>query len=325
MRPPISHMRVNLLLVVVLTVGLFGSPVWAITTEHAVSPEEGDSQFTRPETGAVHVDVSGLAAAIAEEPLPDDGPRFDQPIYAPGSLPFREGLAALAHRAYGDAESAFHKVVEKFPKSVLAASAEAFLAELHLLKGMTPQSRADAIGQYRHLIVAHPNSSNALRAHWRIGDLYAGMGLYPEAHGAYSRLLMDGNPGRDLDRALLGSALNKVLWGKGAEAEGDFDRLRKQTKDEDLLRYASIGLADALALQRKFNEARLLYEAGYRAWPEEVKRRPRSFLSFAATYAELGSGSKARWLYEQFYNLYRLLRLGGAAGHARAGRGHVAS
>jgi tetratricopeptide (TPR) repeat protein len=240
---------------------------------------------------------------VVDEPLPDEGPRFDRPIHAPGSIPFGEGLAALERQAYAEAVTAFQRVIEKFPKSPLAASSEAFLAEIHVMKDLTPQSRADAIGQYRHLVVTYPNNDNARRAYWRIGDLYAGMGLYPEAHGAYSRLLAEGMPGRDLERALLGSAVNKLLWGKGTEAADDFEALRRHTRDELLLRYASIGLADALALQRKYAEAKELYEAGFRAWPDEVKRHPRSFLSFARTYSELGLGTKARWLYEQFYNL----------------------
>jgi tetratricopeptide (TPR) repeat protein len=240
---------------------------------------------------------------VVDEPLPDGGPRFDQPIYAPGSLPFREGLAALEQRAYPEAVTAFQRVIEKFPKSPLAAASEAFLAEIHVMKALTPQSRADAIGQYRHLAVSHPDSSNARRAYWRMGDLYAGMGLHPEAQGAYARLLAEGQAGRDVDRALLGSGVNKLHWGKGEGAAADFEALRRRTQDEQLLRYASIGLADALALQQKYGEAKTLYEAGFRSWPEELKRHPLSFLSFAHTYSALGLETDARRLYEMFYNL----------------------
>ncbi|MBI5854055.1 MAG: tetratricopeptide repeat protein [Nitrospirae bacterium] len=247
--------------------------------------------------------VSLPPAVVADEPLPDGGPRFDQPIYAPGSLPFREALAALEQRAYPAAVTAFQRVIEKFPQSPLAAASEAFLAEIHVMKALTPQSRADAIGQYRHLAVSHPDSPNALRAYWRMGDLYAGMGLYPEAQGAYARLLAEGQAGRDVDRALLGSGVNKLHWGKGEGAAADFEALRRRTHDEQLLRYASIGLADALALQQRYGEAKSLYEAEFRSWPEELKRHPLSFLSFAHTYSALGLETDARRLYEMFYNL----------------------
>lgn len=303
MRPSMFHIRAS-------TVGgcliawLALPPTGDATPMNSVAfSAEGQSEFLRPDPADIPDALPTIVGAVADEPLPDEGPRFDRPLYAPGSLPFREGLAALEQRAYADATVAFQRVIEKFPKSALAAPAEAFLAEIQLLKGMTPQARADAIGQYRHLIVAFPNSDNAWRAYWRIGDLYAGMGLYPEAHGAYSRVLMEAKPGRDQERALLGSAVNKILWGKGVEAADDFEALRRHATDETLLRYASIGLADALALQRKYDEAKALYETAFRAWPDEVKRHPRSFLSFAATYAALGQAAKARWLYEQFYNL----------------------
>ena len=242
-------------------------------------------------------------AVVADEPLPDGGPRFDPPIYAPGSLPFREGLAALAHRAYPEAITAFQRVIETFSKSPFAAASEAFLAEIHVMKALTPQSRVDAIEQYRHLAATHPNSSNARRAYWRMGDLYAGMGLHPEAQGAYARLLAEGHTGRDIDRALLGRGVNHLHWGKAEAAAADFEALRRRTRDERLLQYASIGLADALALQRKYGEAKTLYEAGFRSWPEELKRHPRSLLSFAHTYSSLGLETDARRLYEIFYNL----------------------
>ena len=249
-------------------------------------------------------EVPAPLGVIADELLPDDGPRFNRPVRAPGSIPFREGLAALGQHAYAKAATHFQRVLDKFPKSVLAASAEAYLAEIHLWKAVTPQSQADAIAQYRHLVVAYPADDNVPRAYWRIGDLYAGMGLYPEAHGAYSRWLSEGKPSPDTDRALLGSGINKLLWGKGAEAADDFDLLRRQTANEWYQQAASIGFADALALQGRHQEARALYEAAFRAWPGEVKRHTRSLLSFALTYAELGMVKQARWLYEQFYNLH---------------------
>jgi tetratricopeptide (TPR) repeat protein len=41
----------------------------------------------------------------------------------------------------------------------------------------------------------------------------------------------------------------------------------------------------------------------FRAWPDDVKRHPRSIQSFASTCAASGLVKQARWLYEQFYNL----------------------
>ncbi len=304
MRPSLSYVRAGIgggCLLALLTVVLNGHATVANLVESSATKEQ--SEFIRLDPTDFTTELPVVLDAVAEEPLPDEGPRFPRPFYAPGSLLFLEGLAALQQRAYVDAASAFQRVAEKFPKSSLAAPAEAFLAEIHLFKAATPQSRAAAIGQYRHLIVAYPNTDNAWRAYWRIGDLYMGMGQYPEAHGAYARGLKEAKPGEDRERALLGSAVNKLLWGRGIEATDDFETLRRQTKDEALLRYASIGLADALVLQRKYAEARVVYEAGFRAWPEEIKRRPRTLLSFARVYAELGQAAKARWLYEQFYNL----------------------
>ncbi len=302
MRPHSCLQTAALSALLTLIGGGASGPASATSTPIAATDEQ-ENGFIRP-TEELPDELPPPAGGLADELLPDDGPRFNRPVRAPGSIPFREGLAALERRAYAKAAVHFQRVLDKFPKSVLAASAEAYLAEIHLWNDVSPQSRADAIGQYRHLVVTYQNNDNTARAYWRIGDLYLGMGLHPEAHGAYTRWLSEGKPGPDTERALLGSGINKLLWGKGAEAADDFDRLRRTTRDERMLRAASVGLADALALQEKRREAHELYEAVYRAWPDELKRRPRSFWSYAQNTEAMGSDAAGRRLYELLYNLH---------------------
>ncbi|WP_447972063.1 tetratricopeptide repeat protein [Nitrospira sp. Kam-Ns4a] len=234
---------------------------------------------------------------------PDDGPRVAGPGEGPAAAVFERGTTSYRQGHLPEARLAFQQVVEQHPSSPLVEPARAFLAELLVREKPGPRGMMEAIEAYRALLLERPGSPNARRARWRIGDLYAAMGLRIEAQGSYERALTDLPDGPDADRAWLGLALNDVGWARWGEAEQAFRTLRQHTRDERLRQYATVGLADVLVAARRPEEAEALYRTAMEQWPEFLKRRPASLLRYAALTRELGREADARRLYGIAYNL----------------------
>lgn len=258
------------------------------------------------------------SSALNASELPDDGPRYDKFHQGPDLPLFEQVLGAYRCQDSGAAEAGMRALAQQFPASPLLPAARAFLAELVAAGRPSPaeprnqpsqaplhlQGLLDAIEAYRTVIRDFPESPNAVRAQWRIGDLFAQMGTRAEARAAYERVLSAVTSGYDADRALLGMAVNDAAWGRGRDAEQGFALLRKRTDNDKILRQATVLLADALYARRQLREAQPLYEAAYRRWPAFVKQRRESLLRFAEAESLVGSEVLSRQLLTAYANLY---------------------
>ena len=286
--------------------------------------------------------LAGCRPAYAPVPvalpdLPDDGPRFDRSFHGPESPLFEEIFVAYRCQDLKAADAAVAKLAKQFPNSPLLPAGRAFAAELLVAgKNAPPErrshhSQADAINAYRVIARDYPETPNAIRAMWRIGDLYALMDNRPEAQAAYERVLAVTQTGYDAERALLGVAVNFIAWGHVEEGEESLEILRRRAMYERIVRYATLTMADLQVTQKRYKEAQALYEAAFNRWPAFVKERPISLLRYADTQEVLGQEASARQLLTLLVNLYpgvsetpmALVRLGDtyrAAGeHGRAG------
>lgn len=268
---------------------------------------------------AAPVATEAPEAAAAEEPvhilwedptrtllplLPDDGPRFARPVSGAGGDLFQRGLDAHAEQRYGDASAAFWTVVEKHPHGPLADAARAFLAELQVTDGPTVQTRQLAIDAYRRIIRDFPQSPNTARAYWRIGDLYVAMNMRTEAQGAYEHGIAQLGEGNDAERAALGLAVSFAAQRRWPEAARGFTRVISRASDDVILRFGTLGLADADYMQKEHEAAEPLYEMVWRRWPDFLKERPASLLRALNNAGLTGRPLEARRLALTFYNLY---------------------
>jgi len=243
-------------------------------------------------------------ASAAPADLPDDGPRYEQPVKGPGATMFQTGLAAYAAKHNGEAGAAFFTVVEKHPRSPLADAARAFLAELQITAVPTPQTRQLAIDAYRRLIRDFPGSLNAARAYWRIGDIYVAMNMRAEAQGAYEHGVVRLEEGPDAERAILGLAASFAAQGHWPEADREFTRVLGRTSGEVLRQYATLGLADVRYSQKEYAAAQPLYDTMWVRWPAFLKLRPASLVRAMNNATLAGRPVEARRLALTFYNLY---------------------
>jgi TolA-binding protein len=233
--------------------------------------------------------------------LPDDGPRYEMPLTGPDGARFSEGVTAFAQERDQDADQAFTSLVSEYPASPLKGASLAFMADLIAKRG-TDHQRRQAIDAYRALIRADPSSANALRARWRIGDLYAQGRWLVEAKASYEQSLAE-SP-LEGPRALLGLGLVFLEGGQWKDAEHAFQQVKKRTDDERLIVPATFALAEALGRAKQWDKAQSAYESGIRRWPAAFKRRPESILLFADVKLHIQKHAEARALLEQFYNLY---------------------
>lgn len=237
------------------------------------------------------------------QPLPDDGPRLEGHSQGMDSLALQEGISAYKKEDWTQARRHFEKVVAMQPASPLAPSALAFLAESFLLEGASNTHRQNAINQYKALVLEYPQSDNAVRAEWRIADLYRQQAWHQEAQSMYERAMAHSPNGPDGHRALLGLGYTFLALKKWTDAGQAFESLRKQSRYEQMLMPATIGLAHSLFRQRRFQEARAFYDLSYRRWPAAVRIDPVALERYAAIEMDGPHSGLGRALLLQLYNV----------------------
>jgi len=284
--------------------------VLALTGASAGAPRE--SQATPSPTHAMSPQANSTTPS-SRIALPDDGPRYERTVEGPGSLQFQEAVKALARGQYAVARSDFDALATLESDSVLVPPLKAFLAELTLLEDPTDHGRRDAITQYRSIIGSYPKNSNAFRALWRVGDLYAEMGWLQEAIAAYEYALSRELPRHDADRSLLalGGTLGEL--GRWTEAERAFDTVRKRATDDRLVVRATLDQANALYAQRRKRDAVPLYDLLYRHWPNLLKQNPDALQQYGDALFEVQELRRACEIDMLLYNLFPSHRHAGTA------------
>lgn len=119
----------------------------------------------------------------------------------------------------------------------------------------------------------------------------------------YERALAHGQNTLDGHRALLGLGYTLLALKNWTDATQTFENLRKRSRYEHLMMPATIGLAHSLFRQRRFREARVLYDQSYRRWPEAARIDPMVLQRYAAIEMDLQHSGLGRELLLQFYNI----------------------
>ena len=255
---------------------------------------------SRPTAVKTQVPVERLALL-----LPDDGPRLEGQSTGIDGLAWQEGQSAYKKQAWAEAQRFFAKIITDHSESPLVPSAKAFLIEVALREDSSGHGRALAIQEYKKLVRDHPQSVNARRAEWRIGDLYFEQGWYQEAQVFYEQAMAHAES-RYVDgpRALLGLGYAYMAMGKWSDAEHAFSNVRTRTEHEPLLQRATLGMAHALYRQQRYADAQPLFDLAYRRWPHLVRADPLALQHFAVTEIRLQHEASARELLLLLYNLY---------------------
>ena len=284
-----------------------GSPVYS-----ALAVEPGEV----PATGLPAQKISrqaGSGTISSRMALPDDGPRYDRMAEGPGALQFHAAVEAFSQGQYAVARTDFNKLLALESSSELIPPLKAFLAELTVIEEPTDHGRREAIAQYRTVIGSYPKDPNAFRALWRVGDLYAQLRWFQEAIVAYEYALSQELPRPDADRSMLalGSAFGEL--GRWTEAERAFDQVRKRATDDRLVTQATLGLANALYVQRRKRDAVPIYDLLYRRWPDFLKNNPDGLQQYGDALFDIQELRRACEIDMLLYNLFPSHRHAGTA------------
>lgn len=237
--------------------------------------------------------------------LPDPGPRFARLPERPEWSQFEQGVTLYKQRQYLEARLHFTAMLREQLDTPLRSAMQAFLAESALKSGAQDVRPIEIIDQYKTLMREDPQSTNAKRAAWRIGDVYRVEGWLQEAQIAYQHALsLTERDSYDANRAMLG--LGYVLRGTKnlKDSVQTFDHVLKRTTDPTLLVAASLGQAHSLYRLGRIKDADALYESINGRWPASLRADPVALLRYADTADESQRGPVMREQLLHFYNLY---------------------
>ncbi len=237
--------------------------------------------------------------------LPDPGPRFERTTDRPEWKQFEQGVSLYNHGLYPEARLQFSNLLRDYRESPLKPSIQAFLAE-SVLKSHDPEVRPlDIIDQYKTVMRENPQSTNAKRAAWRIGDVYRVEGWFQEAQIAYQHALsLSERDSFDANRAMLGLGYVQRGLKNWKESIHTFDHVLKRTVDPTLLVSASLGEAHSLYRMSRLKDADVLYESIASRWPAALRSDAFALLRYADTAGESKRGPVMREQLLHFYNLY---------------------
>lgn len=289
---------VNIMNVVFAEILLAGLALVGTAWAEGAAPAEPRASAAEP------AQVRSADRASSAFLLPDEGPRYDVAAQGPDAKQFDELLAAVAQHDYEVASAGLDAFATLNPDSAFLPAVLALRADTMVLRDPTNRKRADAINQYRILMRDYPKTANAVRAAWRIGDLYGAMGWLEEAKAAYEQVVSTTPPSYDADRALLGLAMTWGAMGKWSEAERGFQQVRARTTHEPLLKEAVKGLAKALTVQHRAQDAHPYYELLQRRWPVVLKQDPDLLYQQCEMLFATNRLLQARDTCSLLYNLY---------------------
>lgn len=237
--------------------------------------------------------------------LPDPGPRFERLAEGPEWKQFERGVGLYNHGQYLEARLHFTNMLQDHRESPLKSSIQAFLAE-STLQSHDPEVRPlNIIDQYKTLMRENPQSTNAKRAAWRIGDVYRVEGWFQEAQIAYQHALsLSDRDSFDANRAMLGLGYIQRGFKNWKESIQTFDHVLKRTVDPTLLVSASLGEAHSLYRMSRLKDADALYESIASRWPAALRNDAVALLRYADTAGEAKRGPAMREQLLHFYNLY---------------------
>lgn len=241
-------------------------------------------------------------AALIE--LPDEGPRREPWVTEEELQTLHGAQEALAAEQWDPAMWMLNRVEDQAVDSGLVPMVRAYRAELAYRRQSTPQYRLEAIEIYQALIREYPQSANASRAGWRVGDLYREQVWNAEAQAAYERAAKAAVQAEDRTRAFLGMGLLYVHAKKWKEAAQTLKSLRNEPLDAVSRSWMTLGLAQAMYGLGRRADAAEYFQILEDKWPERLRQNATALLHAGDLAYGTGRHEAARKLRLQFYSLY---------------------
>jgi tetratricopeptide (TPR) repeat protein len=259
-----------------------------------------------------------LQAAQQVAQLVSDLDGTELPFFSPDPAaeaeedPFRLAMDAYQAGDFLLAIQETQRLKETLSAGTSSETAVFLLGDLYLKWGLDTQGAGevrgerlnDALSAFQEAVVRYPDSENAVRGLWRMGQVYRGLALYPESVASFRRVLTRYPKSPFSVKSRLGIAQTYLAWGKLKSATAAFKKV-------GMLRLSP---ADRKALG--FSEADMAYQTGdskvaYQKYskmgftPENYVRMDRGALfQYGESAYQSGHPGKAREVFQAFHNIY---------------------
>lgn len=205
-------------------------------------------------------------AALPSNTLAEDRelPLFPENHAAEGADPFKTILEAYHGGQFARAVSETNRLLQNISDGPLSETASFLRGDIHLKWAETggESHLHDALAAFNEARLMYPDSENAVRSLWRIGQLYAKLGFYYESIGSFKRIPLRHPNSRFALLARIGIAetyREREKWKEAADLYEQIDlRSLSQADQVSVL----LGHADSLYHQNDFENAYQKYERG---------------------------------------------------------------
>ncbi len=253
-----------------------------------------------------------LASDLDGTELPFFSPDPSTETGEAGEDPFR--LAMDAYHA-GDSLLAIQetqRLKETLPPGPTAETAAFLLGDLYLRWALDTQASGalrnerlnDALSAFQEGVVRYPDSENAVRGLFRMGQTYKELALYPESVASFRRVLTRHPKSPFSVKSRLGIAQTYLAWGKLKSAAAAFEKvgmLRLSPADRKALNLAVADMAyqtgDSEGAYRKYSKMGFV--------PENYVHMDRGVLfQYGESAYQSGHLGKAREVFQAFHTIY---------------------
>jgi TolA-binding protein len=191
-------------------------------------------------------------------------PFFPENYAAEGEDPFKTILEAYHAGRFARAVMETEQLLDQLSTGPLSETASFLLGDLHLKWAETGGSNHlhDAMAAFNEAQIRYPDSENAIRGLWRIGQVYGKLGLYYESIGSFKRILLRHPNSRFAPLARIGIAETYQGWKKWEEAKEAYEQIDLKSLSKEDQASVLLGRAESLYHLEHFEAAYQKYEQG---------------------------------------------------------------
>lgn len=217
---------------------------------------------------------------------------------------FQDGRKAMEDGLFKEAAQHFQVFIREHPDHPQSIAARFALATLLTTTKDPSEAALETIGHLQTVRRRYPESEFSPWALCEIGDLYTRLGWFPEAKGTFEQFL-ESYPHHPLTPGgLLGAATNFLRHQRSLEAALIFRRVLSEPTWYEFHLEAALGLADATAASKAWEQARYWYETVELERPELIRASPSSLYRRGLTELALGNSQQAIQQFLTVFNLH---------------------
>lgn len=243
-----------------------------------------------------------LSASSAEySPLPAFPDGYDQ-----ANSPVSQILQDYREGRFLDALVQVKQLQGELPEGPLAEAIAFLLGDIYfnLAREGQTQYLDKALSAFHTATLTYPDSENAVRGLWRMGQVYRHMELYYESIASFKRVLKNHPESPFADRSPGEIAQTYRAWKKWGQAARAFRAVHLEPLSGEEQRDVLTGYADSLYHLGAYAKAYQLYEKVSSRWPQDARQDMAALFQHADAAYRTDHRDQADRLFLYLFNVY---------------------